>query len=524
MITNIGNNIEQAINNIVIVGGGTAGWMVASRLAAKHQAHPQSKVTITLIESASVKPVGVGEGTWPSMRNTLKNMGISETEFIRECDATFKQGSKFNGWVTGEKSDSYYHPFVLPQDYENSNLFHHWQEIGQSSSFSNAVCFQEQLCEHGLGPKQITTPEYASVANYGYHLNAGKFAALLQKHCLNKFSVKHIVDDVVKVNSAENGDIASVSTKNSGYIAGDLFVDCTGFACLLLGEHFKVPFIDKHDTLFVDTALAVQVPYEHEHSPISAVTQSTAMPAGWIWDIGLVSRRGVGHVYSSRHTSEADAEAKLSQYLGKAMNNAEITKIKINAGHRAHPWERNCVAIGLSAGFLEPLEASSLVQVELSADWLCDQLPATRATMDIISKRFNKAFTYRWSRIIDFLKLHYVLSKRTDNDFWLENRHPDSIPETLQESLALWQHHYPWHNDFDRSNEIFSSASYQYILAGMGFRTNSNYLSSNSENELAMNNFTTNQEITTRYLRHLPKHRELINQIHRQGFDSIKNQ
>jgi flavin-dependent dehydrogenase len=516
-------NMEQPINNIVIVGGGSAGWMVASRLAAKHQASPQSKVTITLIESASVKPVGVGEGTWPSMRNTLKSMGISEAEFIRECDATFKQGSKFNGWVSGEQSDSYYHPFILPQDFANINLLPHWQAIGQSTSFSNAVCFQEQLCEHGLGPKQITTPEYAAVANYGYHLNSGKFAALLQKHCLKKFSVKHIVDDVIKINSSKNGDISSVSTKKHGEIAGELFVDCTGFACLLLGEHLKVPFINKHDTLFVDTALAVHVPYEYEDSPISSVTQSTAAPAGWIWDIGLTNRRGVGHVFSSRHTSEDNAEIELRNYLGqfgKKMANAQINKIKINAGYRSHPWEKNCVAIGLSAGFLEPLEASSLVQVELAADWLCDQLPVTRTSMDIISKRFNEAFIYRWARIIDFLKLHYVLSKREDNQFWIENRQPESIPDSLQQALTLWKYHYPWHHDSERSNEIFSSASYQYILAGMGFRTQSHYLTSDEENELAMKNFTTNQAITTKYLQHLPKHRELLKNIKLYGFNS----
>jgi len=163
-----------------------------------------------------------------------------------------------------------------------------------------------------------------------------------------------------------------------------------------------------------------------------------------------------------------------------------------------------------------------LVQVELSADWLCQQLPATRGSMDIIAKRFNEAFTYRWARIIDFLKLHYVLSKRTDNEFWLENRQPESIPESLQESLALWQHHYPWHHDSERNNEIFSSASYQYILAGMGFTTQSKYLSSNEENALAMKNFTSNQAVTTKYLQHLPQHRQLLTQIRQYGLPPMK--
>jgi len=513
----------QPIKNIVIVGGGTAGWLIAGRLAAQHQAHPNSPITITLIESALIKTVGVGEGTWPSMRNTLKSIGISEAEFIKECDASFKQGSKFNGWVTGGENDSYYHPFVAPQGFGNTNLLHHWQAIGQSSSFSNAVCFQEQLCEHDLAPKQINTPEYAGVANYGYHLDAGKFAALLQRHCQHKFAIKHIIDEVTAVNEADNGDIAAVTTNSNGIINGDLFIDCTGFASVLLGQHLQVPFINKNDTLFVDSALTVQVPYHDATSPVSAVTQSTAMSAGWIWDIGLQSRRGVGHVYSSKHISDDEAQQQLRDYLAKSIDShvieqVEIKKIAINAGYRARSWEKNCVAVGLSAGFLEPLEASSLIQVELAADWLCQQLPATRSAMDIIAKRFNQVCDYRWAGIIDFLKLHYVLSKRVDSQFWRDNKRAETIPQSLQESLQLWRHHYPWHHDFTHNDEIFGSASYQYILAGMGFLTQASYLSTESENIHAMKQFTQNQAMTTNYLKHLPKHRTLLEQISLQGF------
>ncbi len=514
--------MNNQIRNIVIVGGGTAGWMVASRLSAKHQASPDSRVTITLVESPTLKPVGVGEGTWPTMRNTLKSMGISEADFIRECDATFKQGSKFNGWVTGKKDDHYYHPFSLPLGFPDVNMVPHWQAHVKNMSFSNAICYQEQICEQGLAPKQISTPEYAFMANYAYHLNAGKFSAMLKRHCMEKFSVKHVHDDVIKVNAAENGDIASVTTKQNGDIAGDLFVDCSGFNCLLLGEHYKVPFIDKIDTLFVDSALAVQIPYENEDSPISSVTQSTATSAGWIWDIGLTNRKGIGHVYSSRHTTEAKAAAELECYLGKkVMDRAEISKIPVRPGHRHHPWEKNCVAIGLSAGFLEPLEASAIVQVELSAEWLCNQLPETRETMTIVAKRFNEEFNYRWSGIIDFLKLHYVLSQRTDNDFWIENRHPDSIPKTLQDSLELWKHHYPWTHDFNRSNEIFGSASYQYILSGMGFKTQSSYKLREEEQRLANSYLVKNQHLLEKYIHHLPTHRELLNKIEQYGMQPI---
>ncbi len=352
--------MARDIKNIVIVGGGTAGWLVASRLSSKYQSKADCDMKITLVESANIPPVGVGEGTWPTMRSTLDQMGISESEFIRECDATFKQGSRFSGWATGKSNDCYYHPITLPQGYQSTNMLPHWQPHSQRISFSNAVSHQEQLCEKGLAPKNITTPEYAAAANYGYHLNAGKFSAFLKKHCMSNFMVEHIVDDVVQVNSAENGDIASVTTKSSGDIPGDLFVDCTGFACLLLGEHYKVPFINKLDTLFVDTALAVHVPYSNENSPIETVTNSTATPAGWIWDIGLINRRGVGHVYSSRHTTEAKAEKELFDYLGDAAKGCEITKIPVRPGHRERAWEKTVLLLAYLLGFWNRLKPPQL--------------------------------------------------------------------------------------------------------------------------------------------------------------------
>lgn len=247
----------------------------------------------------------------------------------------------------------------------------------------------------------------------------------------------------MSINSAENGDITSVNTAQAGTIAGDLFIDCTGFQSLLLGQHLQVPFIDCSDVLFIDTALAVQVPYESEDAPIASHTISTAQDAGWIWDIGLLQRRGIGHVYSSRHTSEEQATERLQNYVGSAFKNVSLRKIPIHSGHRQIFWKNNCVAVGLSAGFLEPLEASALVLVELSASMIAEQLPACREVMDITAKRFNDTFLYRWARIIDFLKLHYILSKRTDNAFWIDNRDPATIPHSLQELMQLWRYQPP---------------------------------------------------------------------------------
>lgn len=517
--------MANPVTSIVIVGGGTAGWITAGTLAAKLQNESSSGISVTLVESPNIPIIGVGEGTWPTLRSTLKKMGIREADFIRECNVSFKQGAKFAKWTTGADDDYYYHPLILPKGFSSINLAPHWLENNHGKSFSEAVCPQDYLCEQGLAPKQITTPEYAGVANYAYHLDAGAFSEFLKKHCINNLSVKHILDDVTQINSADNGDIASVSTKENGNLEGDLFIDCTGFKSLLLGEHFGVPFRSCKDVLFIDKALAVQAPYADEESPIASHTISTAQDAGWIWDIGLSTRRGVGHVYSSAHTSEEQAHEKLRDYLRPTVPDIDtlnVRKIEITPGHRERFWEKNCVAVGLSAGFLEPLEASALVLVEISAAMIADQLPATREAMDIVGKRFNSTFRYRWDRIIDFLKLHYILSQRTDNPFWIDNRDPNTIPDSLQELMTLWQYQYPWHDDFDRAVEVFPAASYQYVLYGMGFKTQSSHIGMSSQiKKTAQQYFQHNQQEAKQLISSLPSNRELLKKINQYGLQRI---
>jgi flavin-dependent dehydrogenase len=509
------------IQSVVVVGGGTAGWITAARIAARHNTRAGG-VRVTLIESPTIPTIGVGEGTWPTMRNTLRKIGIGETQFIRECDAAFKQGAKFARWVTGEAHDFYYHPLMLPQGFTKIGLAPYWHRDSRGRSFSSAVCFQEAVCEQGLAPKMITTPEYAGVANYAYHLNAGKFAELLRRHSIEQLGVRHVFDDVTAVNAAANGDIASVTTAAHGAIAGDLFVDCTGFSALLIGKHFGVPFIDRSNILFVDNALAVQVPYDHPDAPIACHTISTAQAAGWIWDIGLQSRRGVGYVYSSRHTDHDKALATLRDYVGPGMDDLTVRRIPIRSGHRSTFWCNNCVAVGLSAGFLEPLEASALVLVELSAEMISEQLPPCREVMDVLAKRFNQTFTYRWDRIIDFLKLHYMLSQRTDDAFWRDNRDPASIPASLAEQLDLWRYCPPGNHDFTSNNEVFPAASYQYVLYGMGFRTDIRFVEHTlTQEELAREQFQQNNRAIVQALATLPEHRELLQKVQQYGLQTL---
>jgi len=514
--------MTHPVRNIIIVGGGTAGWLTAGLIAARHRSLIPASFKVTLVESPNTPTVGVGEGTWPTLRTTLARIGVSETDFFRECDAAFKQGARFAGWTTGAADDAYYHPLMLPQGFQQINLVPHWLAAGGDRSFCDAVSPQGRLCDDGLAPKTITTPEYDAVANYAYHLDAGKLGAFLQKHCCEQLGVRHVRADVRHATLSDDGDIRSIVTEQAGEIEGDLFVDCTGFRSLLLGQTLGVPFRDCSDVLFCDTALAVHLPYESEISPIASQTISTARSAGWIWDVGLPTRRGIGHVYSSNHISDDEAERELRAYLGPLGADLPIRKLRIPSGHRETFWKANCVAVGLAAGFLEPLESSSIVLIELSAKLIAEQMPACREVMDVIASRFNATTHYRWGRIIDFLKLHYVLTKRTDTSFWRDNVRPETIPDRLRELLLLWQYQSPWfHDEFDRIEEVFPAASYQYVLYGMGFRTEVEPAALRGDARLAERALRENAAQTERLRAGLPRHRELIRKIHEHGLQPV---
>jgi tryptophan halogenase len=514
--------MPKQVKNIVIVGGGTAGWLTAAVIAAKHKSRMPGGFTVTLVESPNTPIIGVGEGTWPTLRATLSRVGVSETDFFRECEAAFKQGARFVGWATGEPDDAYYHPLMLPQRFAELNLVPYWLAGGNGTSFCDAVCPQGRICDAGLGPKTITTPEYDALANYAYHLDAGKFAPFMQRHCTEKLGVRHTLADVQHATFTADGDIRGIVTEQAGEIEGDLFVDCSGFHALLIGKALGVPFKDCNDVLFCDTALAVQVPYDSPSAPVASQTIATAQSAGWIWDIGLPSRRGIGHVYSSRHISDDEAERELRAYIGPAGKDLPVRKIPIRAGHRETFWKRNCVAIGLAAGFLEPLEASAIVLVELSAKIIAEQMPACREVMDVIASRFNATTSYRWGRIIDFLKLHYAVTKRRDTAFWRDNADPATIPDRLKDLLQLWQYQSPWfHDEFDRIEEVFPPASYQYVLYGMGFRTEVEPEALAGDARVAERAMRENAKQTGRLRSALPRHRELLQKVVEHGLQPV---
>ena len=464
--------MSKPVSRVVIVGGGTAGWLSACLVAAHARRTTGARLEVTLVESPDVPTIGVGEGTWPTLRGTLERIGLAEDRFLLACDASFKQGSRFDGWVDGAADDRYYHPFVGPPTGEPRDLVSAWRETAPAMSFADAVSAQPRVCQLDLSPRQPAMPGYAGALNYAYHLDAGKLAHLLAEHGTGQLGVRHVRDHVDEVVMGDEGDVLAVRTRGSGLIQGDLFIDCTGHAALLIGGAFGVPLRDRSTELFNDRALAVQVPVDSA-SAIVSQTVATAHAAGWLWDIGLPTRRGIGCVYSSSHASDDAAAATLLAYVERTVPEADravlpIRRLTFRSGHRERFWVRNCLAVGLSAGFLEPLEASAIVLIELSLGTLLDNFPAATDAMNLHARRFNELFLYRWDRIVEFLKLHYVLSKRQE-PYWRDHRSAASIPSNLADLLRLWQDQPPSSYDLPHASEIFPAASYQYVLYGMGF-------------------------------------------------------
>lgn len=523
--------LNDDVRHVVILGGGSAGWLTAALLAREHRAGEQGGLAVTLIESAGTPPIGVGEGTWPSMRNTLRRIGLPEATLFQACDASFKQGSHFHGWMRGasaSESDHYRHPFTLPLGFGDVDLVAGWLQRHGDRPFAQVVSAQPHVCAAGLAPKQPTTPEYACVANYGYHFDAGKFGVQLREHAVANLHVRHVVDDVDQVVSHDDGDIAALRTRRHGDIEGDLFIDCSGLASVLLGQHFGIALRSQKHLLFNDTALALQVPYATPDAPIACETISTAKPAGWTWDIGLPTRRGVGHVYSSAHVSHDEAERQLRDHVrhtGGPVDLPTPRRIAFDPGYRERFWHRNCVAVGLSAGFVEPLEASALALVEMSAAMISDEMPASREQMALVERRFNDTFTYRWERVVDFLKLHYVLSRRDDSDYWRDHRDRAALPDRLADLLTLWRHRAPYRQDFFRVDEMFPAASYQYVLHGMGFLPEPGArMRHASVGAAAEPFFRETAHLARRMLGALPLQRSLIDHIHAHGLPHARNE
>jgi tryptophan 7-halogenase len=510
------------INEVLIVGGGTAGWLTACFLAKQLAAHDPGGVRVTLVESPEIGIVGVGEGTFPSIRGTLAAIGIDEARFVRECNASFKQGVHFRHWVRapGEPgADHYFHPFSQPSQRPGGfELLPYWLsgDAGPGVPFAQAVTMQKRVAESFRAPKRARDADYLGPMNYAYHFDAGRFAALLAEHG-RSLGVRHLLANVEGVELGPDGAIALVRTREHGTLAAGLYVDCTGFRARLIGEALGSTFRSVGDVLFVDRALALQLPYEAPDAPLPSYTISTAHEAGWTWDIGLRDRRGIGYVYSSRHADEARAEQVLRAYAGPRAEGVSARRLAFDVGYRELQWVKNCVAVGLSGGFLEPLESSGIGLIETAAYLIAYLFPRDGALAPA-ARLFNDLMRERYARIVDFIKLHYCLTRRTDSRFWIDNADPAGIPASLRDKLAMWKSRPPHRLDFVTDLEMYPPSSWQYVLYGMEFET---ALRPGAVDQArrgdARREFEAIARMSARALSDLPPHRALVEQMCRKA-------
>ena len=453
--------------NIVIVGGGSAGWMAAAFLVhgfAKHGTR------ITLIESSNIGTVGVGEGTVPLFKRFLQHLDISEQEFMSACNATFKLGINFPGWTNNEEFDTYFHPFhCAGYSQHNQRFFHNCnlRRNGQSASTDpGGFFFGAEMAEQRKAPTG-PPPCDPDKVGYAYHFDAGLLADFLKKRSIGQ-GVVHIVDDVTEVVLKDDGDIDHLLTANSGELSADFFVDCTGFARKLIGAALNADVVSYKPRLFNDNAVVMRTPVPAD-SEVPPFTESRALKCGWAWRIPLVNRIGWGYVYSGDYTSNKDAETELRDLIGEEARDLPARHLKMQIGRVSEHWKNNCVAIGLSQGFIEPLEATALGLTQFSINMFARHYhkgefqPTYR---DYYNKIVNNAF----DTTVDYIQMHYKLNTRDDTQYWRDCRANENISDTMRGVIAGW----------DRSSDDFNAVlkehvkgsyppySWYCILSGMG--------------------------------------------------------
>jgi len=446
---------QEPISSYIIVGGGTAGWIAAAVLARANQ---HSNVNIEVVESPNIPSIGVGEATIPSIMDLLEYLNIPAKDFILKTQATFKLGIKFKDWLT--VGHEYWHQFGhIGNHIDGKPFYQHWLKHHMFApryaltDFSPAVA----LAKHDkfyITPKN--QPDQFSTSSYALHFDAGLVAQYLTEYC-KSLGVKHHLAHVDSVTQHTNGNIASVKLADGYNLAGDFFIDCTGQKALLMEKTLNVGFENWQHFLPVDSAIAVQSSSLEKLPPY---TTAVAHEHGWRWQIPLQNRTGNGYVYCSEFCSDQAALELLEQHVSNFVT--EPKKIKFITGKRDKIWSKNCLAVGLSSGFLEPLESTSIYLIMRTMLNFVQSLP-TQSLMPATIKEFNRRIDHEYLCIRDFIVLHYCESKREDSAFWRSWQQRE-IPSTLSEKIALFLEQ---GRLFEDQYDLFSSQSWYAVLAGM---------------------------------------------------------
>ena len=454
--------IENPVKKIVIVGGGTAGWMAAAALSKVMGNFPGLK--IELVESDAIGTIGVGEATIPQINLFNTMLGLDENEFVRETCATYKYGIEFVDWT--KIGHSYVHPFGhYGVDMLGVEFHHHWlkgQTLGDASEldeYSLSVIAGKQ--GRFLRPRKENPNSPLSKISYAFQFDAGRYARFLRGRAESQ-GISRTEGRIVNVElDPESGFVTGVKLEKGTLVEGDLFIDCSGFRSMLLGQIMESEFVDWTDWLPCDRAVAIPCTLAGENTPL---TRSTARPAGWQWRIPLQHRIGNGHVYSSKYMSEDEATGILLDSLdGEPL--ADPNHIKFKGGHRERMWVKNVIGLGLAGGFLEPLESTAIHLVQSGIARLLTLFPH-KGFNEAEIERYNKLTRREYIDIRDFLVLHYKATERDDSEFWNYCRTLPP-PEGLVEKIEMFESS---GRVFREHEELFTETSWLSVMVGQGIK------------------------------------------------------
>lgn len=485
---------NQPVKRVIIAGGGTAGWMAAAAISKILG----RQLDIKLIESDEISTVGVGEATIPTLVTFHRLLDINEQAFMAATNATFKLGIRFENWR--DRGLDYIHSFGLTgTDHWTAGFQHFWhkgRERGLAGDYGD-YCLELQAAEQS---RFAHLPRGAM--NYAFHLDAGLYARFLRQFS-EGFGVQRIEGKIVEVRcDPESGDIAALRLDSGLELEGDLFIDCTGFRALLIGQTLGIGIEDWSHWLFCDSAIAVQT---ESTGPAIPYTRSIAHDAGWQWRIPLQHRVGNGLVYSSRHLDDAQARATLLDHIEGELR-TEPRVIRFRPCQRLQTWHRNCVAIGLSSGFLEPLESTSIHLIQRGIIRLMQMFPGQGICQADIDE-YNQQTRAEIEHIRDFIVLHYHVTERQDTDFWRACRELD-IPPSLRHRIDLFRQ---TGRVFRVPNELFAENSWIQVMLGQGIMPERHHPSADLMGDAELAGFLEGiRKQVAMSLRQLPSHQEYV--------------
>ncbi|MCK9922452.1 tryptophan 7-halogenase [Frankia sp. AgPm24] len=476
---------DHRIEDVVVLGGGTAGWMTAAYLGKVLGEHAR----ITVLEAPTIPRIGVGEATVPNLHKTFFDfLGLAEDEWMRECNASFKMGIKFINWRTDGSggavarplrggTDHYYHLFGLLPTHENLPISHYWAAKRLSSLTDEPfdyACYREPpAVDANLAPRYADGTRWT---NYAWHFDARLVADFLRRFATQKQGAVHIEDEMTDAVIDQRGYIQALRTRSGRIIEGDLFVDCSGFRGLLINKAMREPFLDMSDHLLNDSAVATAVPHDDAAKGIEPYTSAIAMTSGWTWKIPMLGRFGAGYVYSSRFTERDEATREFCALWDLDPERQPLNHLKFRVGRNRRAWVRNCVSIGLSSCFLEPLESTGIYFITAALYQLGKHFPDKRFD-PILRDSFNREIEIMFDDSRDFIQAHFTLAPRADTPFWRACKELE-LADDIKQKIAAYRaglainmpvtDESTYYSNFEAEfRNYWTNSSYYCIFAGL---------------------------------------------------------